>query len=379
MRYQHVLAASLSPCALVIGLVGEIAALAPCHRSPISNGRERTHHQLFASAGDEGGGSAFRHEPPTPKASKLRARLLKSVRDISLRYDMLEPNDRIMVCISGGKDSATLLHLLLHLQSKLAKIGTPFELVAVHLNQNQPGYDNTQLVEWLDSLDVPFRIVSEDTYSIVKDKTPEGKAYCSLCSRLRRGVLYTVAHELQCNKIALGHHGDDSMETLLLNMVHGGTLKGMPARYRSAARDVHVLRPLISCVENDIADFAREMNFPILPCNLCGSQDDLHRGKAKLLFDALETMNPNARRNVITALGNVKPSHLMDENLRVACGLDGITGDVVDEDRALLIGETTKVSDAGAVDGGEEASALSEESHSGTEVHRQSSFIESLL
>ena len=230
---------------------------------------------------------SFIHEPSTPRALKLRSRLLKSLRDVSLRYDMLQPNDKIMVCISGGKDSATLLHLLMHLKDKLSKIGINFELVAVHLNQMQPGYDNRILVEWLDSLGVPYRIFTEDTYSIVKEKTPENKAYCSLCSRLRRGILYTIAHEEGCNKIALGHHGDDAMETLLLNMVHGGTMKGMPARYYSESRDVHVLRPLISCLEEDIAEFAKEMAFPILPCNLCGSQDDLHRGKAKLLCDAM--------------------------------------------------------------------------------------------
>ncbi|KAL7552185.1 hypothetical protein ACHAWF_017993, partial [Thalassiosira exigua] len=228
-----------------------------------------------------------RLDPPTDRARKLRARLLKSVRDVSLRYDMLAPGDKIMVCVSGGKDSATLLHLLMHLRNKLSKIGTDFEVIAVHLNQVQPGYDNAVLVEWLDSLRVPYRVVTEDTYSIVTEKTPEGKAYCSLCSRLRRGILYTVAHELDCNKIALGHHGDDAMETMLLNMVHGGTLKGMPARYHSATRDVHVLRPMIACLERDVADFAAEMDFPILPCNLCGSQEDLHRGKAKMLFDAL--------------------------------------------------------------------------------------------
>jgi tRNA 2-thiocytidine biosynthesis protein TtcA len=135
---------------------------------------------------------------------------------------MLEPNDKIMVCVSGGKDSATLLHLLLHLQSKLSLIGTKFDVVAVHLNQMQPGYDGAPLVAWLESLDVDYRIVTEDTYSIVTDKTPENKAYCSLCSRLRRGILYSIANELGCNKIALGHHGDDAVETLLLNMIHGG-------------------------------------------------------------------------------------------------------------------------------------------------------------
>lgn len=309
-------------------------------------------------------------------AQKLRSRLLKSVRQVSLRYKMLEPNDKIMVCVSGGKDSATLLHLLMHLQTKLSSIGTNFEVVAVHLNQMQPGYDGTALVEWLESLGVDYRIVTEDTYSIVTDKTPQNKAYCSLCSRLRRGILYSIAHELGCNKIALGHHGDDAMETLLLNMIHGGSMKAMPARYYSESRDVHVLRPLISCVESDIAQFAQEMQFPILPCNLCGSQDDLHRGKAKLLVDAMSTMNPEARRNVINALGNIKPTHLLDENVREACGLDRITGSVVDEKRSLLIGE--RKIDASNDDVG--ASVRHErEKTIGVEVHNPSSFIESLL
>ena len=153
---------------------------------------------------------------------KLQSRLLKGLRQISLRYSMFEHNDKIMVCVSGGKDSATMLHLLLHMQTKLASIGTNFDIVAVHLNQMQPGYDGTSLVAWLEELGVEYKIVTEDTYSIVTDKTPENKAYCSLCSRLRRGILYSIAHELGCNKIALGHHGDDSIETLLLNMIHGG-------------------------------------------------------------------------------------------------------------------------------------------------------------
>lgn len=307
-------------------------------------------------------------------ADKLQARLLKSLRQISLRYDMLKPNDRIMVCVSGGKDSATLLHLLLHMQTKLQAIGTTFDVVAVHLNQMQPGYDGTALVEWLESLGVEYRVVAEDTYSIVTEKTQEGKAYCSLCSRLRRGILYSIAHEMNCNQIALGHHGDDAIETLLLNMIHGGNMKGMPARYYSESRDVHVIRPLIACVESDIAQFAKEMKFPILPCNLCGSQEDLHRGKAKLLVDAMESMNSNARKNVISALGNVKPTHLLDEQLRKACGLDGLTGSVVDEERALLIGEK-KFNDASLL-------VDTAGSGNGNETmigHSATSFIESLL
>lgn len=327
------------------------------------------HHSMVADTSDS-------HQL-SPEADKLQSRLLKSLRQVSLRYSMLEPNDKIMVCVSGGKDSATLLHLLMHMQTKLASIGTNFDLVAVHLNQMQPGYDGTPLVDWLDDLGVEYKIVTEDTYSIVTDKTPENKAYCSLCSRLRRGILYSIAHELGCNKIALGHHGDDAMQTLLLNMIHGSSMKAIPARYYSESRDVHVLRPLITCVESDIAEFANVMQFPILPCNLCGSQDDLHRGKAKLLVDAMETMNPNARKNVITSLGNIRPSHLLDENLREAAGLDRITGSVVDEDRAKLIGET-KQNDTSS-NGADKTDGNTNEKIGDLELHNPSSFIESLL
>lgn len=315
---------------------------------------------------------ASTNEQLSPEADKLQSRLLKSLRQVSLRYSMLEPGDKIMVCVSGGKDSATLLHLLMHMQTKLASIGTKFDIVAVHLNQMQPGYDGKPLLDWLENLGVEYKIVTEDTYSIVTDKTPENKAYCSLCSRLRRGILYSIAHELGCNKIALGHHGDDAMQTLLLNMIHGSSMKAMPARYYSESRDVHVLRPLITCVESDIATFAAEMQFPILPCNLCGSQDDLHRRKAKLLVDAMESMNPNARRNVISSLGNIRPSHMLDENLREACGLDRVTGGVVHEERAALIGETKyDTTNIGEIEASEKIV--------GMEMHNPSSFIESLL
>jgi tRNA 2-thiocytidine biosynthesis protein TtcA len=328
-----------------------------------------TRHHLMAP-------EASNNEELSPEAAKLQSRLLKSLRQVSLRYSMLEPNDKIMVCVSGGKDSATLLHLLMHMQNKLASIGTRFDVVAVHLNQMQPGYNGEPLIDWLEELGVEYQIVTEDTYSIVTDKTPENKAYCSLCSRLRRGILYSIAHELGCNKIALGHHGDDAMQTLLLNMIHGGSIKAMPARYFSSSRNVHVLRPLITCIESDIAQFAKEMQFPILPCNLCGSQDDLHRGKAKLLVDAMESMNPNARRNVINSLGNVRPSHLLDENLRDACGLDRVTGGVIDEERAQLIGEVRY----DAIKSDEEVpEVVRRETIEDLNIHNPTSFIESLL
>ena len=190
----------------------------------VVNGRSR-HHNIDLLAISALSNNEQQSTIPQDDTHKLQTRLLKNLRQISLRYSMLEHNDKIMVCISGGKDSATLLYLLLHMQMKLASIGTNFDIVAVHLNQMQPGYDGTLLVAWLEELGVEYKIVTEDTYSIVTDKTPENKAYCSLCSRLRRGILYSIAHELGCNKIALGHHGDDSIQTLLLNMIHGGKQK----------------------------------------------------------------------------------------------------------------------------------------------------------
>ncbi|KAL7464991.1 hypothetical protein ACHAXS_005326 [Conticribra weissflogii] len=370
-RHRHAMALNSSPFTLKTTIVNSFANNEESSKSTTDDESTTTAVEVNEKK--------FHHTPQSLNAIKLQSRLLKSLRQTSLTYEMFRPNDRIMVCISGGKDSATLLHLLLHLQPKLAKINTPFEVVAVHLNQMQPGYDNGVLIEWLEDLGVNYKIVTEDTYSIVKEKTPEGKAYCSLCSRLRRGILYSIAHELNCNKIALGHHGDDAMETLLLNMIHGGVMKGMPARYHSTSRDMHVIRPLIGCVERDIAEFSREMQFPILPCNLGGSQEDLHRGRVKLLCDAMESMNPQARKNVITAMGNVRPSHLLDEDLRVACGLDRVTGGIVEEERAALIGETVIkiVSADGEMPRADDEQV--EDCLESVQTHRLSSFIESLL
>ncbi len=253
---------------------------------------------------------------------------MKSLRRASLDYDMIQPDDHLMVCVSGGKDSATLLWLLLRLQQKLRR-AVPFNVTAVHLDQRQPGYDGRPLEAWLQTLPCPYKIVSEDTYSIVVDKTAAGKAYCSLCSRLRRGILYSCAEEIGATKLCLGHHGDDAAETLFLNMLHQGQLKAMPARYYSESREKHVLRPLIYAAEADIASFAAGEGFPILPCTLCGTQPDAQRAKVKLLLSTLEAMNPNARKNLVNAMGDVRPSHLLDRGLRVACGLDETTGRVV--------------------------------------------------
>jgi tRNA 2-thiocytidine biosynthesis protein TtcA len=251
---------------------------------------------------------------------------------------MLEAGDHIMVCVSGGKDSACLLVLLLKLQRRFART-TRFNLTAVHLNQMQPGYDNSNLVAWLDSLNVNYRVVTEDTYSVVTEKVPSNKTYCSLCSRLRRGILSTVAHDIGANKIALGHHGDDAIETLFLNMIHSGQIKGMPARYYSESRGLHVLRPLVTCLEADLRKYAEMSQFPILPCNLCGSQPEAQRKQIKMHVELLKSLSPDAATNLISSMSNIRPTHLLDRNLRKATGLDSITGRIVEPERAAMIGE----------------------------------------
>lgn len=227
-------------------------------------------------------------------------------------HELLAPGDRIMVAMSGGKDSYVLFHLLTKLALRL-----PFEvqLIAVHLDQAQPGYDGTPLLRFLEASGQPFEILREDTYSVVLDHTSEGGTYCSVCSRLRRGILYTAAERLSCNKIALGHHREDTLETFLLNLVFAGKLQAMPAKYRTDDDRFFVIRPLIECDEKIIAELATEMAFPIMPCNLCGSQDSLKRDAMGKLLDQLETMNPNARAVMLHAIGNVRPTHLLDRDL----------------------------------------------------------------
>jgi tRNA 2-thiocytidine biosynthesis protein TtcA len=228
------------------------------------------------------------------------------------KHGLLAPGDRILVALSGGKDSYTMLALLDKLAPRL-----PFslELVAVHLDQAQPGYDGAPLVEWLKNRGGAWEVLREDTYSIVTDKLEPGATYCSLCSRLRRGVLYTAAERLRCNKIALGHHRDDALETFLMNLFFSGKLQAMPARYRTNCGRFEVIRPLIECEEDRIAAFAREAAFPILPCNLCGSQAGLKREAMAELLTTLEARFPDVRNVMMNALGNVRPSHLLDVEL----------------------------------------------------------------
>jgi tRNA 2-thiocytidine biosynthesis protein TtcA len=244
--------------------------------------------------------------------SKVGRKITRAMMGAIEQWKLVEPGDRIMVAISGGKDSYTLVDLLWE-----AKKRAPFsfDVIAVHLDQGQPGYDGAPLQTWLSTAGMPFEIIREDTYSIVKAGTKEGQAYCFLCSRLRRGVLYSTAERLACNKIALGHHRDDALETLLLNLCYAGKLQAMPARYTTDDGRFHVIRPLIDVAEKDIRVFAAERGYPILPCNLCGSQDGLKRDQISGLLERLEQDIPDVRAVMHHAISNVRPTHLLDPEL----------------------------------------------------------------
>jgi len=223
-------------------------------------------------------------------------------------YQLIEPGDRVMVAISGGKDSYTLLHLL---ERARQRAPVRFEIIAVHLDQGQPGYDGSALKAWLEQQGYAHHIVRKDTYRLVTERIPEGQTYCSMCSRLRRGILYNVAEDLGCTKIALGHHRDDTIETLLLNLMFNGTLSAMPAKLRSDDGRNTVIRPLLYSSEQDIAAYAEHLDFPIIPCNLCGSQENLWRQQVKEMLDDIETRAPKVRQSMLAALKNVHASHLL--------------------------------------------------------------------
>ena len=252
------------------------------------------------------------------ETNKLAKRIRRQVGEAIVDFNMIEEGDRVMVCLSGGKDSYGMLDVLISLRIKSP---VKFDIIAVNLDQKQPGFPERVLPDYLSALGVPFRIVEQDTYSIVKRVVPEGKTLCALCSRLRRGVLYRVAGELGATKIALGHHRDDVLATFFLNLFHAGTLKAMPAKLRSDDGKHVVIRPLAYVAEDDLAAYAEEKAFPIIPCTLCGSQENLQRKVVGRMLKAWEKTEPGRIQSILRALTDVRPSQLLDRKLFDFAGL----------------------------------------------------------
>ena len=268
---------------------------------------------------------------------KLEKRLCRNVGQAIIDYNMIEEGDRVMVCMSGGKDSYGMLDILMKMKDR-APIA--FTLVAVNLDQKQPGFPDHILPEYLSKLGIEFHIETQDTYSIVKKNIPEGKTMCSLCSRLRRGILYRVARELRCNKLALGHHRDDMLQTFFLNMFFGGKLKGMPPKLTSDNGEFIVIRPMAYVVEKDLIRWAEHRQFPIIPCTLCGSQENLQRKQIGNLLREWDKKYPGRLETMFTALQNVAPSHLMDAKLHdfrnlKATGVPDENGDLAFDEEEL--------------------------------------------
>ncbi|MCI3950757.1 MAG: tRNA-cytidine(32) 2-sulfurtransferase [Burkholderiales bacterium] len=266
---------------------------------------------------------SIRERKQSYEANKLAKRLRRLAGQAIADFDMIGADDKVMVCLSGGKDSYALLDVLLHLQ---AHAPVRFDLVAVNLDQKQPGFPAHILPDYLGGLGVPYRIVEQDTYSVVKRVIPAGKTMCSLCSRLRRGALYRVADELGATRIALGHHRDDIIETFFLNLFYGGTLKAMPPKLLSDDGRHVVIRPLAYCDENDLAAYADVKRFPIIPCNLCGSQENLKRREVKALLQEWEKRHPGRLETILTGLQNVRPSHLLDRQQFAFPAMDARSG-----------------------------------------------------
>ncbi|MFM8343888.1 MAG: tRNA 2-thiocytidine(32) synthetase TtcA, partial [Betaproteobacteria bacterium] len=244
--------------------------------------------------------------------NKLSKRLHRQVGQAIADFNMIEPGDKVMVCLSGGKDSYALLDILMNLRQRAP---IPFDLIAVNLDQKQPGFPEHVLPEYLTRVGVPFHIENQDTYSIVKRLIPEGKTLCSLCSRLRRGILYRVAGELGCTKIALGHHRDDMVVTLLMNMFFGSKMKGMPPKLVSDNGQHIIIRPLAYVAETDLERWAQVQQYPIIPCSLCGSQENLQRAQIKSIIREWDRQHPGRIDNMFTAMGSIVPSHMMDRKL----------------------------------------------------------------
>ncbi|MEO8306200.1 MAG: tRNA 2-thiocytidine(32) synthetase TtcA [Betaproteobacteria bacterium] len=287
------------------------------------------------------------------EANKLQKRLRRQVGEAIGEYALIAPNDRVMVCVSGGKDSYGLLDILWALKGRAP---FPFEVIAVNLDQKQPGFPADVLPRYLDERRIPFRIVEQDTYSVVKRVIPEGATMCSLCSRLRRGALYRVASEIGATKIALGHHRDDLLATFFLNLFFGGKLKTMPPKLVSDDGRHVVIRPLVNVRERDLARFAALRDFPIIPCNLCGSQEHLQRRQVGLMLREWEKKHPGRIESICNALGNVVPSHLMDRalfdfNNVAATGRDEAGGDIAFDVDPVL----ERATDGAAADTGDSA------------------------
>jgi tRNA 2-thiocytidine biosynthesis protein TtcA len=242
----------------------------------------------------------------------LEKKLMRLLGRVDRDFDILSPGDRVMVGLSGGKDSWAMLHLLRRINEKANLKAT---LIGVNLDQGHPGFPAHRIEEYLVEHGYQYKMLHQDTYRIVVDKVPEGKTYCSLCSRLRRGILYSAAKELGCNKIALGHHRDDLIETVMLNLLYSGQLKAMAPKLHADDGENIVIRPLAYCAEEDIAEYVELMGFPVLPCNLCGSQDNLQRQQVKNMLRELSDRNPNVKGSMMSAIGNIRVSHLLDREL----------------------------------------------------------------
>ena len=263
-------------------------------------------------AGDATMQALFRHAPPSGAFNRLRKKLIRQTRQAFEDFGMLKGQKRWLVCLSGGKDSYGLLAVLLELRWRGL---LPIELVACNLDQGQPNFPKHILPDYLTSLGIRHRIEYRDTYSVVKEKVPEGATYCSLCSRLRRGNLYRIAREEGCDAVVLGHHREDILETFFMNFFHGGRLAAMPPKLLNDDGDLMLLRPLSYCAEDDLARFSAAMQFPIIPCDLCGSQDGLQRNAMKAMLADIETRMPGRKDAMLRALGHTNPSHLLDPKL----------------------------------------------------------------